>query len=157
MHLTDGYGSTQVLIESDELKAVVNDTKSSDLLLVQGRVMARPQSHITHNSPTGEIELYAEKIDILNSETPYQSMSSANTEAIQPNGLYNKPDVNEFTYRSHHCGELRESDIGKEVTLCGWLEFSRMKRFFTLRDGYGHTQVLIPDNVSRDNSVECLF
>lgn len=157
MHLTDGYGSTQVLIESDELKAVVNDTKSSDLLLVQGRVMARPQSHITHNSPTGEIELYAEKIDILNSETPYQSMNSANTEAIQPNGLYNKPDVNEFTYRSHHCGELRESDIGKEVTLCGWLEFSRMKRFFTLRDGYGHTQVLIPDNVSRDNSVECLF
>ncbi|XP_055296387.1 aspartate--tRNA ligase, mitochondrial isoform X3 [Sitodiplosis mosellana] len=146
MHLIDGYGNMQVLIESDELKSVVSETKSSDLLLVQGRVLARPQSHITHNSPTGEIELYAEKIDILNPETPCLSMNSTNTEPIQ-SGLCIETDVNEFTYRSHNCGELRESDIGKEVTLCGWLEFSRMKRFFTLRDGYGHTQVLIPDNL----------
>lgn len=56
-------------------------------------------------------------------------------------------NVNEFSYRSHNCGELREPDIGKEVTLCGWLEFSRMNKFFTLRDGYGHTQVIIPNKV----------
>lgn len=147
MHLNDGYGNTQVLIESDELRAIASETKSSDLLLVQGRVLARPESHITHNSPTGGIELYAEKIEILNPDTPYESVNSTDTAAIEtdsPSG----PDVNEFTYRSHNCGELRESDVGKEVTLCGWLEFSRMKRFFTLRDGYGHTQVLIPENVS---------
>lgn len=149
LHITDGYGSTQVLIENDKLKTIANETKSSDLLLVQGRVLARPQSHITRSSSTGEIELYAEKITILDPAVPYQNTNSSATETIQTNGIYDEPDVNEFTYRSHNCGELRESDIGKEVTLCGWLEFSRMKRFFTLRDGYGHTQVLIPDNVSK--------
>lgn len=146
MHLTDGYGNTQVLIETDELRAITNETKSSDLLLVQGRVLARPESHIIHNSPTGGVELYAEKIEILSPDTPYECASTKTAEI--ENGKPSGPDVNEFTYRSHNCGELREADVGKEVTLCGWLEFSRMKRFFTLRDGYGHTQVLIPDNVS---------
>lgn len=75
------------------------------------------------------------------------SISTA-TESCEADNMKSKDVVNEFTYRSHNCGELRESDIGKEVTLCGWLEFSRMKRFFTLRDGYGHTQVLIPEHVS---------
>lgn len=55
--------------------------------------------------------------------------------------------MNEFTYRTHNCGELRAKDEGKEVTLCGWLEYSRMNRFFTLRDGYGRIQVLIPNEL----------
>lgn len=149
MHITDGYGSTQVLVGNDDLKSMVNEAKSSDLLLVKGRVLARPQSHITHNSPTGDIELFAEKIEILNSDIPYQSMDSIdNAIETQTKPFENQCDVNEFTYRSHNCGELRESDVGEEVTICGWLEFSRMKRFFTLRDGYGHTQVLIPNEVS---------
>lgn len=146
LHLTDGYGSAQILIENDSLKNTLNQAKLSDLLLVQGRVLARPQTHITHNSPTGEIELYAEKIEILDPSVPYANGTS--TEGSDTKSMKTEGDVNEFTYRSHNCGELRESDIGKEVTLCGWLEFSRMKRFFTLRDGYGHTQVLIPNNVS---------
>lgn len=41
------------------------------------------------------------------------------------------------------------------MTLCGWLEYSRMNRFFTLRDGYGRIQVLIPneliDSIGLDN------
>lgn len=55
-------------------------------------------------------------------------------------------NVNEFTDRTHNCGELTEKDEGKNVTLCGWLEFSRMNKFLVLRDGYGHTQVLIPED-----------
>lgn len=144
LHLMDGYGSTQVLLETDELKSTLDKCKPSDLLLVRGRVLARPQPHVTRNSATGEIELYAEKIEILNPNDPYQKMV---TQSESTNCIRNM-NVNEFTYRSHNCGELREDDIGDVVTLCGWLEFSRMKRFFTLRDGYGHTQVLIPDQVS---------
>ena len=33
---------------------------------------------------------------------------------------YNYVGKNE--YRTHTCGELRESDIGKHVTVSGWLE-----------------------------------
>jgi aspartyl-tRNA synthetase len=46
--------------------------------------------------------------------------------------------------RTHHCGELRESDIGKRVTLCGWLNKYRnlgSLHFIDLRDKYGVTQL----------------
>lgn len=52
-----------------------------------------------------------------------------------------------YTYRTHNCDELNESHIGQDVVLCGWLGYSRLKKFFTLRDGYGHTQIIIPDEV----------
>jgi aspartyl-tRNA synthetase len=46
--------------------------------------------------------------------------------------------------RTHHCAELRESDIGKTVTLCGWMNKYRnlgSLHFIDLRDKYGVTQL----------------
>ncbi|NLJ58741.1 MAG: aspartate--tRNA ligase [Tissierellia bacterium] len=54
--------------------------------------------------------------------------------------------VNE--YRTHTCGELRESDIGKQVRVAGWLENVRDHggiKFADLRDQYGIVQVVIED------------
>ena len=48
-------------------------------------------------------------------------------------------------YRTHTCGELRGSDVGKEVKLSGWIHRKRDlggMLFVTLRDNYGITQVL---------------
>ena len=46
--------------------------------------------------------------------------------------------------RTHHCNELRLSDAGKTVTLCGWLDnerkVSKNLSFVVLRDFYGITQ-----------------
>lgn len=47
--------------------------------------------------------------------------------------------------RTDNCGELRLKDVGREVTLCGWLENDREVgsnlSFIVLRDFYGITQI----------------
>ena len=48
-------------------------------------------------------------------------------------------------YRSHHCGQLRSSNIKEEVTLSGWVQKSRDKGaviWIDLRDRYGITQLI---------------
>ena len=57
-------------------------------------------------------------------------------------------------YRSHNCGELRKSDINKEVKLSGWVQRVRDKGFLIwidLRDRYGITQLFIDsEKTSKD-------
>ena len=49
--------------------------------------------------------------------------------------------------RTHNCGELRISDVGKKVTVAGWYENNRKVSknlgFLVLRDFYGTTQVVV--------------
>jgi len=54
-------------------------------------------------------------------------------------------------YRSHTCGELRLTDVSKEVTLSGWVQTVRKFgaiTFVDLRDRYGITQLLINENLN---------
>ena len=67
----------------------------------------------------------------------------------------------ENTYRTHYCGELRESDIGKNVRVAGWVENIRDHggvMFIDVRDHYGVVQVVVHDekfleNINRECTV----
>jgi len=53
--------------------------------------------------------------------------------------------------RSHTCGELRISDVNKEITLTGWVQRTRDKGsllWIDLRDRYGITQLFLEEGKS---------
>jgi aspartyl-tRNA synthetase len=54
-------------------------------------------------------------------------------------------------YRSHTCGELRITDVNKEVTLSGWIQTIRKFgsiTFIDLRDRYGIIQLLLNESLN---------
>ncbi len=55
--------------------------------------------------------------------------------------------------RTHNCNQLNEQDIGKEVTLCGWVDARRDHGsliFIDLRDRYGKTQIVFIPQVNKE-------
>ena len=54
-------------------------------------------------------------------------------------------------YRTHTCGELRITDLDKEITLAGWVQTIRKFgsiTFIDLRDRYGITQLLLNEKLT---------
>lgn len=51
--------------------------------------------------------------------------------------------------RTHTCGELRISNVGQTVSLCGWIQKIRDVglTFIDLRDRFGVTQIAIDPNI----------
>ena len=59
--------------------------------------------------------------------------------------------------RTHTCGELRSTDVGKNVTLCGWVQRLRDKgamAWIDLRDRYGVTQLIFEDGITAAEIIE---
>ncbi|NXC44717.1 SYDM protein, partial [Penelope pileata] len=54
--------------------------------------------------------------------------------------------LNSFAARTNTCGELRSAHVGREVTLCGWIQYQRQGLFLVLRDFQGLTQIIIPQD-----------
>ena len=60
-------------------------------------------------------------------------------------------------YRTHDCGALRASDIGKVITLAGWVQRTRNKGFMIwvdLRDRYGITQLILDEQRTQPEVIE---
>ncbi|XP_011210056.2 aspartate--tRNA ligase, mitochondrial isoform X1 [Bactrocera dorsalis] len=169
LQLKDGYGQTQIIVEDQTLQETCLSAPEGTVVLVSGKVLGRPRANINLKYDTGEVEILVDTIRILNPDDPYegpiknkekvQKMSIDDLEAedatnngnTAKNGAGSRggagekkvADLNKFAGRTHTCGELTIDNVNEKVTICGWLEFQRMGKFFILRDGYGETQVLL--------------
>ncbi len=59
----------------------------------------------------------------------------------------------QYKKRTHTCGELRAADVGKRITLTGWVDTRRDLGgvvFIDLRDRYGKTQVVFNPQTNPD-------
>jgi len=72
--LRDRYGKTQIVFNPDEgteMHAVARGLRSEDVIRVSGQVVARPKDMINPKLDTGEIDLRAKSLEVLNkSKTP---------------------------------------------------------------------------------------
>ncbi|XP_075152338.1 aspartyl-tRNA synthetase, mitochondrial isoform X2 [Haematobia irritans] len=176
LQLKDGYGQTQIIIEDPAMQDTVSSAPDGTIVQVTGKVLARPKQNINLKHDTGEVEVVVSTARVLNPDEPYDGpiknkdkvkklsindvIDDENAEGENNGNDGDKPsttattnniakvaDLNKFAERTHTCGELTADNIGEKVTICGWLEFQRMDRFFILRDGYGQTQVLLTEKV----------
>ena len=79
-------------------------------------------------------------------------------------GIYNSLIIGKIVMRSLYCGEVNESHIGQEVTLCGWVNRRRdlgAVIFLDLRDREGLVQVVydpdLPDVLATANKLRNEF
>ena len=61
--LRDFYGTTQIVVESEEMMAVINDLNKESTIYVEGTVRERASKN--PKQPTGEIEVVPAKIEVL--------------------------------------------------------------------------------------------
>ncbi|XP_036344295.1 aspartate--tRNA ligase, mitochondrial-like isoform X1 [Rhagoletis pomonella] len=166
LQLKDGYGQTQIMVEEQAMQETCLSAPEGTVIQVTGKVLGRPRANINLKYDTGEVEVMVDSVKILNPDDPYDgpiknkekvqklSIDDLESDATSKNGnaavgavgkveKAKIANLNKFAGRTHTCGELSIDNINEKVTICGWLEFQRMGKFFILRDGYGQTQVLI--------------
>lgn len=60
--------------------------------------------------------------------------------------------VNKYTERTHTCGQISGEDIGKKVSLLGWVQYTRFNnKIIALRDSYGMIQCIADKELLQDS------
>ncbi len=80
--MRDFYGTTQVVVETEDMMAIIKPLNKESTISVTGKV--RERSNINNKIPTGEIEIVPEKIEVLgkclHAELPFEINHSRNAD-----------------------------------------------------------------------------
>ncbi|RZF44267.1 hypothetical protein LSTR_LSTR006817 [Laodelphax striatellus] len=152
----DGYGRTQLVIPENNagLLKKLESIQDSSVVMVKGLVCNSQAHQVGLNNGSAGLEIAVSDVSIIDDDALHHKYSDDNNTDEEspttqnPHAPISFPGVNVYTERTHTCGELRGSDAGTEVVLCGWLQFLRMNKFVTIRDSYGVTQILIPEELA---------
>ncbi len=104
--LRDHYGLTQVVADPDSAAFKTAETVRSEWVIrVDGRVRERPEGTVNPELPTGEIEIFADSIDVL---------SAANE---LPVPVFGEPDYPEDLRLQYRFLDLRRETLHKNIML----------------------------------------
>lgn len=123
INIRDRYGVTQVVVDADsprELLDIAADLKMEYCLSIRGAVRSRPDTMVNPSMPTGEIEVKAERIQILSRCAPLPFMIDESTDAKEDMRLtYRYLDLRSFSMqkkirlRHEAAFAVREYLVGK--------------------------------------------
>ncbi|MGB9686989.1 MAG: aspartate--tRNA ligase [Rectinema subterraneum] len=123
INIRDRYGVTQVVVDADsprELLDIAADLKMEYCLSIRGTVRPRPDTMVNPSMPTGEIEVKAERIQILSRCAPLPFMIDESTDAKEDMRLtYRYLDLRSFSMqkkirlRHEAAFAVREYLVGK--------------------------------------------
>ena len=88
LDLRDKYGTVQIVSDPDrtpQSHPIAEGIRNEYVIKVTGRVSQRPEESLNPKLPTGEIEIYADEIEILSAvrkQLPFQ-VSSSDTETVK--------------------------------------------------------------------------
>ena len=145
--LRDFYGTTQVVIETEELMQSLEGVNNESTLSIEGTV--RERSNKNPNLPTGDIEVVPEKISVLGScrynALPFEiNRSKEADENLRLKYRYldlRNPEVkNKIVLRSQIVAELR-----KRMTDLGFLEITTP--ILTCSSPEGARDYIVPSRV----------
>lgn len=106
LNLRDLYGVTQIVAKPESpVFKTAEETKSEYVLRVTGKVTLRPGTNANKNMPTGEIELEAAEIQVLNASMPL------------PFDLGEHAGVSEETRLKYRFLDLRRPAMAKNMVL----------------------------------------
>ncbi len=114
-NLRDRYGITQVVLDddaSDELKERTLSLKQEYCIAVEGLVRARPDSMVNKDMPTGEIEVKANKIEVLSKSE------------VLPFQIEEKTNANEDLRLKHRYLDLRSNTMQDNIILRSKVAFA---------------------------------
>ncbi|KAH8377002.1 hypothetical protein KR093_002671 [Drosophila rubida] len=160
-------GACQLVVLEDKHPRVarrMNNMPENTTLTIVGQVMQRPQNSCNQTMPTGEIEVEVQDIlsihfpasgtkragDKRTYSTMVQQHSSLGITSTEYKIAKNENILKYFENRDLTCNDLRREDVGKTVTLVGWIPTTKNNKFLQLKDGYGQTQLMIEDQSLTD-------
>ncbi|XP_064535213.1 aspartate--tRNA ligase, mitochondrial isoform X2 [Drosophila montana] len=160
-------GACQLVVLEDKHPRVarrMNNMPENTTLTIVGQVMRRPHNSCNQTMPTGEIEVEVQDIlsihfpasgtkragDKRTYSTMAQQQSSLGITSTEYKIAKNENILKYFENRDLTCNDLRRDDVGKTVTLVGWIPSTKNNKFLQLKDGYGQTQLMIDDQSLMD-------
>jgi aspartyl-tRNA synthetase len=106
--LRDASGIVQVVVREED---VAHELRNEFCVLVEGEVRPRPAGNENPELPTGEVEVAADRVEILSESDPVPFPIDGQASAGPSSGLAGRPELNEEVRLKYRYLDIRRSEM----------------------------------------------